>query len=123
MTYAKQRRDPRTKEAVLDRMLSYDFTGDIRDIGAETARLTRTGANRMLMTFPATGITYELVIRRPRAENRPSETRSFAPKDGERYLSPEEARDLAKAQEPADEKSEETATPRRRRGAQVRVQA
>jgi hypothetical protein len=88
--YQRTKRDPRTKEEVLDRMLSYDFDGDVRNVGAEQARLTRTAANKLLLTFPATGITYELEVHRPRAENvKQPETRSFAPKSGEQYIAPE----------------------------------
>lgn len=84
--YQRQARDPRTKEEVLDRMLAYDFNGDVRDIGAETARLVRTAANKLLLHFPVSGRTYELTVRLPRKEQiakarTTGEPRSFAPKD------------------------------------------
>lgn len=59
-------RDPRTKEELLDRMLSFDFDGDIRNLGVEPAMLVRTKANALNLVFPSTGTIFELVIRRPR---------------------------------------------------------
>ncbi len=67
-------RDPRTKEELLDRMLARDFDGDITHLGAEPATLERIAANKLLMRFPKSGRTYELVARLPRTENR-----SFTP--------------------------------------------
>lgn len=75
-------RDPRTKEELLDRILRFDFEGDIRQIGAETARITRLGPNRLQLEFPKSGVTFELSIHRPREEGRPAPAtpseRSFA---------------------------------------------
>lgn len=118
MPYSSARRnDPRTKEAVLDRMLSYDFDGDIRHLGVEPARLTRTARNRMLLTFPTSGITYELTVRRPRTENPKDETRSFAPKEDEDYLTPEQAKAIKDGQAPKQGR------PRKGDDLRVRVQA
>lgn len=75
-------RDPRTKEELLDRMLSRDFDGDITHIGAEQASLIRTAPNKLLLSFPASGRTYELVARLPRKENVANEERSFNPPGG-----------------------------------------
>lgn len=73
------RRDPRTKEELLDRMLSFDFDGDIRNLGAEPARLSRTGPNRLELKFPISGRCYELAIKLPRdAQPRDPEPRQFA---------------------------------------------
>lgn len=63
----KAHRDPRTKEDFLNRMFSFDFSGDIRQLGERTATLERTSANKALVTFPASDTTFELVIRKPRA--------------------------------------------------------
>lgn len=68
------RRDPRTKQELLDRMMSFDFDGDIRHLGAEDARLKRVAANKIALEFPATGKTFELAVRIPRAE-----AKSFKP--------------------------------------------
>lgn len=64
----RKQRDPRTKEDFLDRLLRYDFDGDIRNIGAEPARVERTAANTLRLTFPDTGTTYEISVHRPREE-------------------------------------------------------
>lgn len=60
--------DPRTKEEFLDRLLRYDFDGDIRSIGAEPASLVRTGPNSLEISFPKSGKTYELTVHRPRSD-------------------------------------------------------
>lgn len=80
---ARSKRDPRTKEELLNRMLSYDFTGDIRDLGEQPASIVRESPNSLLLTFPASGVTFELVVRRPRefsqaAQGKASEPRTFA---------------------------------------------
>lgn len=80
--------DPKTKREVVDRLLSYDFEGDIRQIGETPAKLERTGAQSFRVTFPESGRTYEFLVRIPRdaeekvAASRPSEARSFASKEG-----------------------------------------
>lgn len=61
-----RKRDPRTKEELLDRMLSFDFDGDIRHLGVEAASVVRSGPNRLLLTFPDSGTTFELTVHRPR---------------------------------------------------------
>jgi hypothetical protein len=74
-------RDPSTKEELLDRMLRYDFKGDIRELGAEEASLTRLAANRLQLRFPKSGKVYELTVHRPRHErelDRPAEDRSWS---------------------------------------------
>lgn len=75
---ALRKKDPKTKEQLLDRMLSFDFDGDIRHLGEENATLVRTGANSLLLTFPASGVTFELSVHRPREFARAAEGRSFA---------------------------------------------
>lgn len=94
----RTRRDPRTKEDFLDRILRYDFDGDIRAIGSEPARIERTAANTLRLTFPATGTTYEISVHRPRDEaprsaaqapRRAAEERSFS-NDEEWSVSPED---------------------------------
>lgn len=63
-----QRRDPRTKGEVVDRLLSFDFQGDLRDIGGAHATIERTGPQSFLLRFPETGRAYEFVVRLPRDE-------------------------------------------------------
>lgn len=58
--------DPKTKEALLDRLLSFDFDGDFSGLGEIDAQVIRAAHNRILMVFPASGQTYELVVRKPR---------------------------------------------------------
>lgn len=62
----RQTNAPRTKEELLNKMLSYDFNGDIRTLG-EGARIERTAANALTLHFPEIGRTYELVARIPRS--------------------------------------------------------
>jgi hypothetical protein len=80
---ARMKRDPRTKEEFLDRILRFDFDGDVRNIGAQPATIVRTGANSLQLTFPETGTTFELSVHRPRefanvkVKEVGGETRSF----------------------------------------------
>lgn len=60
------RRDPRTKEELLDRMLSFDFDGDIRHLGSEPATIVRTARNRIMLKFPSSDREFEFVVRIPR---------------------------------------------------------
>lgn len=84
---ARAKRDPRTKEEFLDRILRFDFTGDIREIGAEAASIVRTGPNSLKLTFPVSGQTFELTVHKPRGEQYQArqvagEGRSFSDGDG-----------------------------------------
>jgi hypothetical protein len=63
---ARMKRDPRTKEELLNRMLSFDFDGDIRHLGEEPATVQRQGPNSLLLKFPATNTVFELSVHRPR---------------------------------------------------------
>ena len=60
--------DPRTKEQFLNRILSYDFDGDLANLGESKAVISRTAPNKVGVIFPTTGQTYELVVRKPRAK-------------------------------------------------------
>lgn len=76
------KRDPKTKEDILNRMLSYDFDGDIRHLGEEPAQITRTGAHTLRLTFPASGRVFDVSVHRPREFSQPRpqaerEERSF----------------------------------------------
>lgn len=73
--------DPRSKEELLDRMLSFDFDGDIRHLGSGPASLSRIAPNALLLTFKDSGRTFELRVRIPRSEDpkpRAHEERSFS---------------------------------------------
>lgn len=61
-----RKRDPRTKEELLDRMLSYDFDGDIRHLGVEPASIVRVSPNTLRLSFPESGTVFELEVHRPR---------------------------------------------------------
>lgn len=78
-----RKNDPKTKEQLLDRMMSFDFDGDIRHLGVEPASIVRVSPNTLRLTFPDSGVTYELSVHRPRefsqAAQRSGESRSFAP--------------------------------------------
>lgn len=74
-----RKRDPRSKEELLDRMLSYDFDGDIRHLGAQPASIIRQGPNRLLLAFPDSGKTFELEVHIPRGESRSFAGRGEAP--------------------------------------------
>jgi hypothetical protein len=91
---AISRPDPKTKREVVDRLLSFDFDGDIRSIGREPATLKRTSEQSFAIHFPDSDRTYELSVHIPRmgdvavketvahGPNRQAETRSFKPADG-----------------------------------------
>lgn len=60
-------RSPRTKSELLDRMLSYSFTGDFRTLSPTgTATIKRTRPNALAVDFPDTDAHFELVVRKPR---------------------------------------------------------
>lgn len=61
-------KEPKTKEQFLNRMLMSDFSGDIRDLAADrNITLKRTSANKLELTFQASGQKFELVVRKPRS--------------------------------------------------------
>lgn len=84
---ARTKRDPRSKEDFLDRILRFDFEGDIRQIGAQTASIVRIAPHVLRMTFPESGETFDLTVHKPRSESKAAhaagETRSFARDRGE----------------------------------------
>lgn len=62
------KRDPRTKEEILDRMTRIDFSGDLRTLGAQGVLLERIKPHVLRMVFPETGQKYELTVHKPRPE-------------------------------------------------------
>lgn len=61
-----RKRDPRTKEEFLDRMLSFDFDGDIRHLGVEAATIQRLGPNALRLKFPDSDQVFDLTVHKPR---------------------------------------------------------
>lgn len=81
-------RDPRTKSELVNRMMSYDFTGDFRNIGEEGVNVVRVASNKVQLHFKASGQQFELVVRKPAPTRQGINTRavgeitrSFAPLD------------------------------------------
>lgn len=68
---------PRTKEELMNKMLSYDFDGDIRKLGPN-ARLERVNANALALTFPDIGRTYVLSVHIPKDMNEGPKPRAKA---------------------------------------------
>lgn len=112
------KRDPKTKEQLLDRMLSYDFNGDIRQLGAEPARIERIGANALRLTFPDTDTVFDLTVHRPREfakVERKAEERSFG--------GAEQAMERRNARVEAEAPAPEAPAPRPRRQSRKRANA
>lgn len=63
---AGRRTDPKTKEDFLDRMLSFDFDGDIRHLGVEPATIQRLGPNALRLKFPDSDQVFDLTVHKPR---------------------------------------------------------
>lgn len=109
-----RKRDPKTKEQVLDRMLSYDFDGDIRHLGEEPAQITRTGPHTLRLTFPASGTTFDVSIHRPREFAKPRPQATPAPQ--------RENEGRSFKQEPKEQPAPaEAAPPARTRGRRKRI--
>lgn len=89
---ANRNRDPRTKEEFLDRMLSFDFDGDIRNLGVETATVQRLGPNALRLKFPDSDQVFDLTIHKPREFAKvKAQTRSFSEPDaGDTRIEPAE---------------------------------
>lgn len=110
-------RDPRTKEELFDRMLSFDFDGDIRNLGEEQARLRRLAPNRLELFFPASGRVYELAVKIPRDQpyaHRGAEARSFAGRSNEPELPEVEMDATLKEQDRQRERAPSRRSTRRR---------
>lgn len=98
-----RKRDPRTKEELLDRMLSYDFDGDIRHLGVEPATIQRTGANSLRLKFPDSDQVFDLTVHKPREFAKvKAQGRTFTQDrdEGDTRIEPVEAADGG-AEEPA----------------------
>lgn len=125
----RSKRDPRTKEEVLNRMLSYDFNGDIRDLGVLPATIQRTGPHTLRLIFPDSGTVFDFSVHRPREfakrqekpapARRPPADRSIArieptdQSDGER-----EERDAPRQKRTRRQRVDRSVPPSQRRAAQ-----
>lgn len=107
-----RKRDPRTKEELLDRMLSFDFDGDIRHLGVEPASVVRSGPNKLLLSFPNSGTTYELEVHRPREFSKAAAQSAPRAGEGRSFQRDDGLRRVEREPEPAPEV---TATGRKRR--------
>lgn len=59
-------RAPRTKEELINKMLSFDFDGDIRHLG-ENVTLQRVAPHVVRLMFPDTGRVFDLTAHIPRS--------------------------------------------------------
>lgn len=69
MPKERQARSPRSKEELVNKMLSYDFDGDIRKLG-EGVSIVRTRPNQVRLSFPDSGRVFDLTVHMPREEQR-----------------------------------------------------
>lgn len=66
-TTAGARKDPTTKANLLDRMMSFDFSGDLRDLAVgRDLRMERIRANAVRLKFGNSGSSFDLTIHKPR---------------------------------------------------------
>lgn len=78
-------REPRTKQELLSRILSMDFSGDLRTLSPSGAQLKRTAPNKLEVVLPTSGKRFEIVIRRPKSEEHLTSLRAkLAKKVGKR---------------------------------------
>lgn len=74
----RETKDPRTKEELLNKLLSYDFNGDVRTLG-EGTQIKRVDPQTLHVTFPKIGRTYEIAVRIPREASEDEVTWDVAP--------------------------------------------
>lgn len=77
-------RTPRTKEELVNKLLSFDFDGDIRHLG-DNASIVRVKPHIVRLTFPDTGGVFDLTVHIPRAEHQLAK-RNAEPEDWEKEL-------------------------------------
>lgn len=64
------RHDPKTKEDLLNRMMSRDFSGDISDLAVGRGlQMERIRPNAIRLKFSDSGQTFDLTIHKPRSES------------------------------------------------------
>lgn len=109
-------KDPVRKQDLLDKMMSHDFTGDIRDLAYNRdLRMERVKPNVIKLTFGTSGRSFELNVRKPRGP-RPITVKANAGKRINRPA-PMEVTNQPETQnheEPANQ-NEERQAPRRKR--------
>jgi hypothetical protein len=88
-------RDPRTKEELLSKFLSFDYSGNIREIGEET-HVKRIAPNKVRLAFPRTGKVYDLTVHQPRNEGDYAPRRK-APKIKEAQAAAPKAKSIGRA--------------------------
>lgn len=110
-----ERRDPRTKEELLNRLLSYDFNGDLRHLGDGMATIVRTAKHKTLLRF-TNGQEFELVVRKP------NESRRKQPAPEARKASPRIAAE-PRTFSPTRDEDEWTIAPTARKRAGIRPDA
>lgn len=71
-------RDPRTKRELVDRLMSYDFGGDFRNLGALGVDVLRKADNKVTLRFKESGQEFELTIRKPAPSRHGVDTRAVA---------------------------------------------
>jgi hypothetical protein len=60
-------KDPKTKSDFIDRMMSREFSGDLRDLAVnQDLRMERAKPNVLSLHFGTSGQDFEMVIRKPR---------------------------------------------------------
>lgn len=61
-------RSPRTKAELLDKIMSYSFTGDLRNLAPDPSQavIRRTRQNAIELDFHDTDSHFEIVVRKPR---------------------------------------------------------
>lgn len=123
---AARTRDPRTKEEFLDRMLSFDFDGDIRHLGVEAATIQRLGPNALRLKFPDSDQVFDLTVHKPREFAKvKAQARTFTQErdEGETKIDPTEQEgdgdqnpdDTKPAAPPARKRRKDAGQPRTRR--------
>lgn len=101
------RKDPKTKAQLLDRMMSYDFSGDIHDLAAgRDLSLERIKPNAVRLKFGG-GSSFDLTVHKPR-------TLAQAPADSGKPDSPANSNRQAARKNP---RQQSRAAPARRKAA------
>lgn len=77
MTEVTTMKSPRGKAELLTRLMSFDFGGNWKGLGADV-QITRVKPHIATLLFPDVGRKFELVIRIPRGE-RPKKAKTKAP--------------------------------------------
>lgn len=63
-----KRIEPRSKNQVLDQLLSMNFKGDLRQLSPVGAKLTRIAPHKIAVHLPETDTKFEIIVRRPKTK-------------------------------------------------------